>query len=209
MPTTHPTVSDVTARITRGGFASPDSGLITQALAQIIALAQSITGFKPFLAEAVDSTRIYQHPTQGILKLPGYVSITSLTTGITYDSTGTASAGTVRVLNYDYKYTQDDNEPIRLIEFRRAAGYGEIKIIGKRGFTANLSDDFWQAELEGAAVNWWLMAQQGITGGLKSLAIGSGDLQVAFADPANSVAAGWMKSFTDTMDNPQYHNWGF
>ena len=126
------------------------------------------TGYAPFLAGASDTTRYFTPPGAnefhqgplwyslrgGSTKLwldSGAKSITSVVTGISYDSTGAVVAGTTLVENTDYvlyplNYAAK-SLPVEWIEFytRLWGSQKAISVTGKFGYANPLPDSAWNA----------------------------------------------------------------
>lgn len=118
------------------------------------------TGYKPFLGETSDSTRYLDPPGPNNpgggsrLYLPwGLVSLTSLKV---YCDPADATTGTALTANTDfflmdaagdYIDPEDDGRPYELIEFRTRlwGGRKSIRLVGKRGYAAEIGEDVWEA----------------------------------------------------------------
>ena len=117
----------------------------------VVADWERLTGYTPFLGETQDATRYYDPPawsgTPDQIDLRnGYISVTSVTAGVTPDS-----AGTVLTVNEDYWLLPDaapsDNRPYTRIAFSVLQGgpRRSIKVIGKRGYCSTIAEDVWNA----------------------------------------------------------------
>lgn len=159
--TTWPTWQDIRNKLMSASFWPTDATkqVLAQeqaeiAVASVVAEFERRTGWKPFLAEAVDSARYFDYTDQyGELQLNGgYVSITSVTV-----------SGTLQTVNTNYtlepRNAVSDGYPYTHINFPYGGwrtGYpttpNSIVIVGKRGFATELPADVWQSVQEAAAL---------------------------------------------------------
>lgn len=138
------------------------------------------TGWHPFVRDSVDVARRFDPPGpnnprggiwsarggRAVLDLrAGLLSVTSIVTGYSATSTN-PQAGTVQLAEDDYWLLPEEaplsGHPYTEIEFAtsRWGGPRSIRILGKWGYTANITGHVWQTLLESAA----LMAMSGIVG---------------------------------------------
>jgi hypothetical protein len=164
----------------------------TGALAAAKDRFEQATGYVPFEAAAVDSTRKYDPQQSCLVDLDtGLVSLTSVTYG-----------GNVQVLDTDFFLWPENNpaqgKPYRGLEFLGPV-YGlprSIVVVGTFGFCANgaLPDGAKQAQLAGAAS--WLSPQ--IEGNLSKgvMRWQEGDVSKEFGkDPLGTLKATWEMIF--------------
>lgn len=131
------------------------SGLSPQAcIDAAISAFERDTGYRPFKAETADSTRYFSVQDvghRGLLDLrAGYVSVTSVTVGVSATEVGSALT-----VNVDYWAEPVSGDgPINFIRFlSEPAGYPRsIVVAGKRGYAASIPAEAWQAVLNRAAI---------------------------------------------------------
>lgn len=147
----YPTEADLQAFLIAAGIsAEAPSGVGTYASGAAEEWEMK-TGYKPFLADSADSTEYFDGPAPSCyLDLRGgYVSITSLATGIT----ATDTTGTVQTVNSDY-FPVYSGDTIVGIDFNAPLfGKRTIKIVGKRGYSASIPDEVYNAILQKAAAD--------------------------------------------------------
>lgn len=196
--TAYPVTADVSAVLTAAGQ-SVGTVDVAAILAATIAEWELVTGWRPFLAEATASTRYYDYPRNGYLLLPGYATITGVTTGVTYNqTTGAVIAGTAIVENVDYRPVYwrngDTTSPIVALQFLRYVGgaaYRSISVTGKLGYTTDIPNDAWQALLDGAAARAYGSTSMANNDGISKMSIGGRTIEFNGAD-----ATTWNDSFS-------------
>jgi len=148
---------------------------------------ESKTGYKPFIADAEDSTSYYDAPYPSrFLDLCGaFVSITSLNYGVTSTSDGTDGTA-----NSDY-FAHYRGDAIVGIEFT-GLPYGQrsIKIVGKKGFCTEIPARVYRAILEKAAADYSAVATQ--VGDVKRIKQGPVEYELN-----ESQISKWAKSFDE------------
>lgn len=161
------------------------SGQLAGAVNASIEAFQRETGRYPFIAEADDSTRLFDPPGdqsssstsplrmggEKVLELPfPYRSITSISTGLS----PTNSGGKLLVAEEDYflKPSGYDlkGKPIEWIEFRMSVlgGSNSVKIVGKAGSYTDWPADAFQAVLSMAAASLAPLLMTQVSGGFES-----------------------------------------
>lgn len=155
----YPTESDLQAFLVSAGVVSSAPSGVAAYVDGAIAEWESMTGFRPFLGESSDSTSYYDgpYPSRFLDLLGGYVSITSLAIGIT----ATDTTGTAQTANEDW-FAKYQGQAITGVEFSGlVSGSRSIKIVGKKGYSATLPADAYQAILQKAAADAFPYLTQG------------------------------------------------
>jgi hypothetical protein len=113
---------------------------------------ERLTGFQPFLGASADASFYFDGPSPlCYLDLRGgFVSITSLATGIT----ATDDTGTAQTVNQDWFAVTNPSGTIIGIDFNGPfSGKRTVKIVGKRGYSASIPDEVYTAILQKAAAD--------------------------------------------------------
>lgn len=204
-----------------------------QAINSAINEWENDTNYIPFLAESVDSTLYYNPPgteiqasqpyavgglynnwgwmggSQRLFLNTGYVSVTSITRGLT----PTNSTGTVLTADRDYWLypvnAPNTSTPYRYIEFAITA-YGvpkSIKIIGTRGYSNIVPDDAWNAIIYKAAREVLPALEIQLTHGLSK--IKQGPLELSYgtstsSSPYLSMFTQWEKQINRAVGRYSY-----
>ena len=192
MPTSYPTAADLNAVLTAAGITT-DTTQRLHAVAAAISEWGRLTRYPDFLAETSSSTAYYDSDGTPYLSLKGYISISAVTTGITWSESGgvvSEVAGTSRYEKVDYlarREKADEDSPLTWLEWLSVpcAGTQSVKIVGVKGAYSNLPDEAWSAILDGAIVRMYRLVAQKNSGGASEIAIGNGDLKVKFGDWKN------------------------
>lgn len=203
----YPTADQVGAELERAGITSTSQAR-QEAVEAAIAAWNAAVGYVdwPWLAETGDSDWTFDPAGSMLFLRGGYVSITSVTTGISYNSTtGAAEGGTPRVLNVGYLRNPSSGTPIRSLRWLGGypCGIRSIIITGRRGFTTTIPDDVWNAIRAKAASIVYGSAYNASSNGLKSINIGSGDLAVTFGG-SSELMGSWEAQFKAAATNPNY-----
>jgi hypothetical protein len=196
MPAAYPTATDLqTLLVTTGILDSPATAPLDTldragAIAAAVAEWERQTGYQPFLAAGVDSSRYYDGPESERLLLDG---------GLAANPTYVKVGGSTYTLNSEY-WVKPDNalvkgQPIGWIEFAGVLGPTRrlIEIAGRWGYATTVPDDAWQAILAGAAVLLYPVLALEIGRGIS--AIDLHDLRISYSRPgtagplSNEVAA--------------------
>lgn len=155
----YPTELDLQAFLVSAGVVSSAPSGVASYVEGAIAEWERCTGYKPFLGESSDSSDYFNgpYPSKHLDLCGGYVSITSLAIGIT----ATDDTGTVQTANQDW-FPEHQGEAITGIEFTGlVSGLRSIKIVGKKGYSATLPADAYQAILQKAAADAFPYLTQG------------------------------------------------
>lgn len=146
---------------------------------------EDTVGMKPFLSTGTASPYHYDRYTGDTLYFPSpdvFSSITAVADGVTIDSAGAYSAGTVRVLNLDYQLVKKHNQGIIGIKsswpnYRRVFNQFAItKVTGIKGWSAELPADVHRWHLERAAAKIQEQAQSKATGALNVVKVRQDDV---------------------------------
>jgi hypothetical protein len=174
-----PQVSDVEKVLTSLGVDFSSIDIDAERLGAIAQWGLDV-GYPVFKVESADSTRYFSpHECygQGILSLKcGYVSITSVTVGLT----ATDTTGTVLTVNQDYWLEPLGGDgPYHYLRFWSlpAGEIRSIKVIGKRGYsTDGIPDDVWLAVCKKAAAMAISNTLMGVTSSITQgpVSIGTG-----------------------------------
>lgn len=162
--TSWPAPADLTNRLTALGSSLPTGLTAAEVLDRAAEEWERRTKWKPFLAESSDSTTWFDYVGGQLDLRGGYVSFTSVTVNV--DS---SYPGDVLTLNEQWfplpshapsverPYTEIgfDVSPVRLAR--------SIKVVGKRGYSATIPFDAWEAVLDWA-VRYVLTFSAGVQG---------------------------------------------
>lgn len=143
---TWPTTTHVASAI--APLTMPTYIVVSELLTGLVSEIERYTGYKPFAVEATNSDRRMSTPFSGddVWFDTGYVSVEDVYLDATTDTNGTEQTlGTDFVLVGDGPY-----EGIKLFSKRRFAPHS-IRVVGKRGFSATIPTDLWEAVLLKAA----------------------------------------------------------
>ena len=208
MPQDYPTADDLEAYLlTLGIYPSDPPRAELAALdlpgkaAAAVAEWETRTGYKPFLANGSDTTRIYDPPGHGrYLELgTGLLSVSALFTGVTAETPGTE-----RVEGTDFWLeaveAAYEGGPYEVITF--PGGWGgprrSIAITGRWGYASTVPDDAWQAILMRGAALCAPQLSLVLGGGAESVRVLSSEVRypsAAQGGPLASQAAGWQSLF--------------
>lgn len=205
-------------------------------VAASIAAFERRTHWQPYIASAGDTVRfftpspaigVHRHGLYGlssnlrrggghVIDLTGGLldTPTEVQTGVTYDATGVAQPGTIRVANVDYilspENAPDRSHPYRQIEFGclLQGGWRSVKITGAFGFTRTLGEDVWRGILAGAADQLRAEGALQITGGESEVSIGT--LRVRFnREGILKQFDDWGMRFKETISDNMRRDMGF
>jgi hypothetical protein len=196
MPDAYPTAADleaylVTLGLYPAGAAELDALDLEGKAAAAVVEWETRTGYRPFLANGSDTTRVYDPPPGRFLELgTGLLSVSALYTAVT-----TASPGAVQTEGTDFWLERAtaayDGAPFEVITFA-GCPYGErrsIAITGLWGYSATVPDDAWQAILARGA---WLCAPQAamvMGGGAEAVRVLSSEVRYPSAATGGPLAA--------------------
>lgn len=202
-----PTAADVENALTAAGQAAGTVNL-DNIMASVIAEWELRTGWNPFQAGGTNTTRYFDFPNSRTLLLPGYASIATVTTGITYDATtGALVTGTASVLHAGHRFIYwrdgDEDTPIMGIRFACTGvnwhysygyRYRSISITGKVGYSLTIPDDVWQAWVDGAAARAYASTNMAETGSISKMSIGGRTIEFN-----GSEATTWSAAFENSI----------
>lgn len=122
---------------------------------------ESLVGWDPFLSLGAETTK---NLTPDDFDKPldlrgGYISITSVEVGISYDDTSAKVAGTTLVANRDYVLGPDADTLVFTGSIR--GGSNSIEVVGVPGYVTDVPDDAFQAVLQRAMITAWPYVQEG------------------------------------------------
>jgi hypothetical protein len=196
MPDQMPTGADLEAYLVTLGLYTAGSAelgaleLEGKAAAAVVEW-ETRTGYRPFLANGSDTTRIYDPPYTRFLELAaGVLSVSALMTGV-----GVASPGTARAEGTDFWLERAqaayEDAPFEVVTFACSPGGARrsITITGRWGYAATVPDDAWQAILARGA---WLCAPQAamsMGGGAEVVRVLSSEVRYPSAATGGPLAA--------------------
>lgn len=196
-----PTSTDVENALTAAGE-TVGSVNVAGILAAVIEEWSRKTGWVPFQVTGDADTRYYEVGNGGMVQLPGYASITSVKTGVTYNgTTGDPEGGTLAIKNIGYRpiyWRQGDTStPITWLEFLSYGGclHRPVAVTGQVGYSTEIPDDVWQAWVDGAAARAYSSTSRSQTEGISKLTIGGRTIEFNGGEPT-----GWNDSYMSSIN---------
>jgi hypothetical protein len=177
-PTGWPELDDVVGRLEDMGMTPPSDDTIAQVILACIAAWERMTGYDPFLADAEDSTWLFQPRDSCVVDFDhddgpgGFVSITSVTVAKTYAS----PTGNVQVAGRDYQLKPanavNKGKPYTYLlskAWEWDGGEASVQVIGRAGYTDTVPADAWEAVMRCILSLLLPVSQMTATGGASSI----------------------------------------
>lgn len=194
MPTIYPTTAEVQAKCTALGFTAPSDA--ESILNAVVADFENMTGYRPFLADAGDTTWTFDPPYKAkdlTLELGGaFISIT------------TVSIGEVELTTDDYDLMPlnagDESMGYEELRFRNHPGdvKASVEIVGRRGLYTSIPYDVFQALLDEAAGRCQVATSASGSADIQS--VKQGAMSVTYGAPDSMGRTGFAKTAAAKFD---------